>query len=252
MSGWIKLHRQIQESSFYGQPIPIAIWVECLLRASHDSRERFIGREKVFLPAGSFVMGLQEMADAVGCGKATVKSWLDAFEKEGMLDRRRTPKGTICKLKKWSEYQDTRPETDRGRTADGPLADPNKNVKNVKKVPERQANFTDEQIGRMESDFKRVVLEQEWCDVSYADKSWDQSRLLRTDNRREFYRKVTLMLTWARLPKHLGRAKLLFHEIAGFVNDRGQMERVLDDKEIAERRQFALAESGESYVNSEL
>ncbi len=131
-NGWIKLHRQLRDSSFYGQPIPVAIWIECLLRGAHEGRERFIGREKVFLQPGEFVMGLDEMGETVGCGKATIKSWMDVFEKEGMLDRTPTAKGTICKLKKWSEYQDTRPPMDRARTADGPLADPNKKVKNVR------------------------------------------------------------------------------------------------------------------------
>lgn len=131
---WIKLHRQFRETAFYGQAIPVALWIECLLRASWESRERFIGREKVHLGAGEFVMGYQELGDTVGCGKATAKAWLDIFEQEGMVERKRTAKGTICKLKKWSEYQDTRTQTDRARTDGGPPTDPNKNVKKVRTV----------------------------------------------------------------------------------------------------------------------
>lgn len=133
-SGWIKLHRQIQDSSFYGQPIAVALWVECLLRAAHEGKERFIGREKIYLEPGQFVMGYREFADKVGCGTATAKAWMDAFEKEGMVERSRNAKGTVCKLKKWSEYQDTRTQTEQARNADGTLTEPNKNVKNEKNV----------------------------------------------------------------------------------------------------------------------
>ena len=108
------------------------------------------------------------------------------------------------------------------------------------------------------ADWKKLGEALDWltpeqkCDAAYADKTWDQSRQLRTDNRREFYRKVLLMLAWARLPKMLGRAKLLFHEISGFVNDRGAMERVVDDAEVARRRAFAKEESGNLYLEREL
>src|SRR5262249_41466936 len=52
-----------------------------------------------------------------------------------------------------------------------------------------------------------------------------QSGELRTENRREFHHKLSLMLAWERMPRHQGRAKLLFHEIDAFANDRRQIER---------------------------
>ena len=40
-------------------------------------------------------------------------------------------------------------------------------------------------------------------------------------------------------PRMSGLAKELCAEIAGLVNDRGTMDRVLDGRELAERQQFA-------------
>lgn len=131
MQDWIKLHRRFRESSFYGQAIPVALWIECLLRASWDKRERFIGREKVVLSPGEFVYGNREMGETIGCGTATVKAWMDLFEKEGMVERSPNAKGTVCKLKKWSEYQDTRTQKERSRNDDGTGAEPNKNIRNT-------------------------------------------------------------------------------------------------------------------------
>ena len=128
--GWIKLHRQLRESSFYGNVAAVAIWVECLMRAAHDGGERYIGREKVKIDKGGFVMGYREMGDKVGCSGSTVKAWMDVFVREGMVERSSNAKGTLCKLKKWSEYQDGRTLTERSQNADGTLTEPNKKVKN--------------------------------------------------------------------------------------------------------------------------
>lgn len=131
---WIKLHRQFRDSAFYGQAIPVALWVECLLRAGWEKKEKFIGRVKVTLDVGEFVMGYKEMGETVGCGTATVKAWLDIFEQEGMVERRRNARGTVCKLKKWSEYQETRTQTERKRNDDGTMTEPNKNTRNTNRT----------------------------------------------------------------------------------------------------------------------
>lgn len=109
-----------------------------------------------------------------------------------------------------------------------------------------------EQATDLERRWKQTVIENQWCDTHYADKTWSQAQKLRAENRTEFNRKVTLMLTWAKIHRRIGRAKLLFHEIASFVNDRGAMERNLSAAEIAKRRDFAREESGDSYVEREL
>jgi hypothetical protein len=59
------------------------------------------------------------------------------------------------------------------------------------------------------------------------------------------------MLNSATHPRTVRLAKKIFHEIAGFVNDRGAMERVFEDKELAERRKFAAEEGGEGAVRAE-
>lgn len=127
---WIKLHRQFRETSFYGQAIPVALWVECLLRAGWEKKERYIGREKVELDAGEFVFGYHEMGLTVGCSGSTVKAWMDIFEKEGMVERRTNAKGTVCKLKKWSEYQEGRTQNECKKNADRMQKVSNKNIKN--------------------------------------------------------------------------------------------------------------------------
>jgi len=90
-------------------------------------------------------------------------------------------------------------------------------------------------------------------DEHYAKKTWDQRINLRHDNRLEFYRKCVLFNSYMRIKseKSQAHARVLHGEIAGFVNDRGAMEKKLDDVEIAKRKAFAEEESGKHYVAEE-
>lgn len=100
----------------------------------------------------------------------------------------------------------------------------------------------------------RAVEAEGWCDRAYLDKTLNQLRSLSKENRDEAYRKLRVLAN-----TYLGKgervktlSKKIFHEIAGFVNDRGQMEKVLTEKEIASRRAFAEEEYGRTYVEEEL
>lgn len=86
--------------------------------------------------------------------------------------------------------------------------------------------------------FREVVLREEWCDEHYADKVIKQSHELGGKHRKEFYRKVRVMLNSAQHPRTLGFARKVYGEIAGLVNDHGPMERVLSGEELADRRRL--------------
>ncbi len=90
--------------------------------------------------------------------------------------------------------------------------------------------------GERERRFKALLVQQGWCDQSYADKTWEQG--MGMSARAEFVRKVNLMLGWSRIPAKLERARLLFHEISGFVNDQGAMQQRLSPQEITARAIF--------------
>lgn len=131
--GWIKLHRQLRESSFYTNSVAKAVWLECLLRASHVEREVYLKREKIRLGVGQFVVGRDDMAAAIGEKPSTVWFWLLRFEADNMLDIKKTTKGSIASVKNWHTYQGVDSEVDNGRTTDGQRIDTNKKVKNERK-----------------------------------------------------------------------------------------------------------------------
>lgn len=86
--------------------------------------------------------------------------------------------------------------------------------------------------------FAAVVEEHGWGDPVYVEKTWTQGMNLAADNRTEFLRKVRVVLNSAKHPKTLGLARKIYFEIAGLVNDRGDMERRISPQELAARELF--------------
>ncbi len=115
-----------------------------------------------------------------------------------------------------------------------------------KKEPE---NLSDDEL---QERFMKTIEEHEWISPDYADKTWNQGMLLRGANRKEFLRKVFVMSLLAKRLNTQGKAKIIFHEIAGMVNDRGAMEKQLTGAEIKSRKEFAEEEMGKKYIDAEL
>lgn len=91
-----------------------------------------------------------------------------------------------------------------------------------------------------ESKFREIVATEQWVDPAYLEKTLTQSGSLSVENRNEVQRKMRVMINSYRSKGEAPRklAKKIFHEIAGFVNDKGHAEMMLSDKEIAKRREF--------------
>lgn len=101
-------------------------------------------------------------------------------------------------------------------------------------------SLTDDKAGEK---FRAILVENQWCDEHYAAKTWDQGCGLRGDDRTEFMRKVRLVLVSVKARPML--AKKVFHEIAGFVNDRGAMQSKLSPQE-KKAREIFREETGQS------
>lgn len=120
-------------------------------------------------------------------------------------------------------------------------------IKKPTKKAENKTMMSDEETEKL---FYPIAVE--FSDAHYADKTMKQLHDLRSERRDEVYRKMRVAINSAKHPATHGLAKKIFHEIAGAVNDFGAMEKQLDAKEAAQRREFAREESGEVYVREEL
>lgn len=126
-----------------------------------------------------------------------------------------------------------------------PKIEPLKKEKEKKEIT-KLSNVSYEDMRAREADFKKLALEHLPTDEGYIEKLWRQGMDLRGDNFQEFARKVNLMFSQMQQghPAAIKFARKLYHETAGLVNDRGEMEKKLTAGEAARRRQFIEEEYG--------
>lgn len=135
-------------------------------------------------------------------------------------------------------------------------AEPKEKKENFKESKERpsEMNLTREQLEGLHVEFDRAALQHCATDEPYLQKLWPQGMQLTGDSRKEFLRKVSLVVRQCKMghPAALKMARRVYNEICGYVNDFGEMQRKLSAAEVARRNQFAEEEYGKKYVENEL
>lgn len=73
----------------------------------------------------------------------------------------------------------------------------------------------------MKQSFSNLVIENEFCDHGYLDKLKEQIPRCKNEDIQNIKRKIEVMRGCI-LGKKFGKARVIFHEIAGLVNDSQQ------------------------------
>jgi len=140
MSGWIKLHRSLQDHWIYeDKPFNKSMaWIDLLISASHKDIEFLFGNQTVKLTKGSFITSEQKLMKKWGWSKTKVRNFLEFLKKNQMISVKseRNIKTTIT-IDNYSIYQDQetneKPPKNHKKTNEEPPKDPIKNDKNDKK-----------------------------------------------------------------------------------------------------------------------
>jgi len=130
--GWIKLYRKLLNSPIFSSEKGLKIWVWCLLKATHEGYEQYVGRSLVQINPGEFVFGRKAAAHELRMSESTVRNWIEVLKKDSYLDIKPYTKYSIISIQKWDEYQGSNSKVDNKKTTDEQQMDTNKNVKNVK------------------------------------------------------------------------------------------------------------------------
>jgi len=147
MTGWIKLHRKLRENPIYMNSHAVHVWIECLLRASHHRKEFYLGREKIMLNEGQFIMGRSEFAKSIGMSGSTVWFWLNQFKVDSMVDIQTIHgKGSIISVLRWSDYQVLDSIVDTGKTQNEHRMNTNNNIKKEKNDKKENNSLPDFEI----------------------------------------------------------------------------------------------------------
>ena len=108
MSGWIKLHRQIQECFLWRIKEPFdkrSAWIDLLLLMEHQSKNLMIDGKIETIKRGSYMLSIEKLCDRWMWSRNKVKRYLDVLEHEHMIVTRRTNKGTLVSVVNYCIYQ---------------------------------------------------------------------------------------------------------------------------------------------------
>lgn len=110
------------------------------MKANHKENTFLLGRQKLTLNKGQFVMGLINAKEELALAKSTISYWLDFLEKEGQVELKKTNKYTIITIQKWKDYQVVGLKSDSNEDTDGTQIGTNKNDKECIRMKKKMPN----------------------------------------------------------------------------------------------------------------
>jgi DNA-binding PadR family transcriptional regulator len=114
------------------------------MRANFENKEVLIGRQKIKLFKGQFIMGGIKSEEILKIARKTIYYWLDFLDKEGMIAIKKTNKYTIITIKNWDEYQQVAikcPSNDTTNAHQMPTDNNKEELRRIKKnIPSEQSS----------------------------------------------------------------------------------------------------------------
>jgi DNA replication protein DnaD len=161
------------------------------MMANHKANKFVLGNELVELEKGQFVTSELKLMERWDWGKAKLRSFLDLLEKDEMIVKKSDRKKTVITICNYGVYHDyeteNRPQADHEQTTSRPIADTNKNVKNVKNEKELKTsspNFSIEDMKNTKLLFELMQENNPDVKKPNLDKWADVFRLMREKDKR--------------------------------------------------------------------
>ena len=134
-SGWIKIHRQIQNCLIWDdKPFNMAsAWIDLLLLANHEDKETIFDKKPILVKRGQRITSVRELSARWGWGKDKTLRFLRLLESEKMIVKDSDSRRTLLTIVNYGIYQDCEAENKTVvRTLTGQSQATNKNDKNDK------------------------------------------------------------------------------------------------------------------------
>ena len=114
MSGWIKLHRKINENPILKKGKVFSnfeafVWL--LLRSNFDDAKVVIGGEIYKLKQGQMITSKKKLMKQFKWGNSRLNTFLNLLEKDKMINSKSNNKLTMITILNWDSYQDSKSQT---------------------------------------------------------------------------------------------------------------------------------------------
>lgn len=233
--GFILLHRKGITPKEWRHPLRTLAWIDFCTMAAYED---FMAEDGVWIRRGEVIASYGYLAKRWRISKGTVHFWIKHWIAERQVERldercieRSAERFFIVNYAKYQEPSE--------RTAERRAERPSE--RKAEPIERRQGN-EDSGNKHIEASFAEILdkfrtksMEMEFADEAYADKTVRQAQKIRGKDREELCRKISVFLNCCKSAKQHRKAHILFSEIAGFVNDKGDMMRQLNDRERNER-----------------
>ena len=174
--GWVKFHRQIQESNIWTDKEPFdrrSAWVDLIMMANHEDRKVLINGKLVVIKRGQKITSLYKLAERWHWSRDRVRRYLTLLESDNMIVRESNNINTTITIVNYSIYQDknttrktTNKTTDKttDNTTDNTQTRINKNdkeVKNEKNIYGEYSNvrLTDQEREKLINDYGQQMTD---------------------------------------------------------------------------------------------
>jgi hypothetical protein len=126
MNGWVKVHRQLQDSSFYEDSQAVHLWIHLLMSANYKAADVPIGHQVVHVKTGQFLTGRKKLARVTGIAESKVQRVLKMFEKCHMIEQQTFNKYRLISIVNFEQYQTTEQQMHIKSTRDEQQVNTNK------------------------------------------------------------------------------------------------------------------------------
>lgn len=230
--GWIKLYRKLLHSPIFSSEKGLKVWVWCMLKATHEGYDQYVGRTLVTLKPGEFIFGRDSASKELRMKPSTVWGWIKQLKTDTYIDINSNSKYSVLSIKNWEEYQGLDSKLNNKKTTDGQQMDTNKNDKNVKNKYIYIEDLTDSVLADISKEYSinlKTVTEKKLDMQIWLDEQ--PSRYLIKGKRRNL--KMSLM-NWIRRDMKTGNIKKITTTTAIQVPELSEEQRLENQKHIAE------------------
>jgi len=234
--GYILLHRKGITQKEWKYPRRTLAWIDfCTIAAYED----FMAEDGVWIRKGEVIASYGFLAKRWRVSKSTAHDWMQYWIAERQVERssercieREAERFFIVNYAKYQKPIERSPE----RRSEHQSERAGEQMKRRQGNEDNEKKNIEVSFAEILDQFRKKSMEMEFADEAYADKTAVQAKKLSGKDREELCRKIGVFLNCCKSGKQHSNARIIFSEIAGFVNDKGDMLHQLTDCERHERQ----------------
>ena len=146
MEGWIKLYRKLIENPIFLKPELLQLFIYCLLKANHEAQKLIFNGQEIEIKIGQFITGRNIIAKELKQNPITTYKRLKILENLQILNIKSNNKFSVVTVVNYGLYQSEEIKRNTKRNNKGTTREQqgntNKNVKNVKKLKNKDIEYT--------------------------------------------------------------------------------------------------------------